>query len=278
MADDQYGHNKKTKKKKAWDVKEGKMHDDTDPKGRVDLRAPDFDVLVEQKGVNLKVYRTMYCPNVKSVDAAEHEIDCPLCNGSGWIDRNHICVKGFIQNQDMERMLDNAAGQHDGNSVLISFPIGVELQYFTRIELVDFTEIYFQRVMRKAGSNTDVLKYKACRVNMIIDKNNVEYFQDQDFKIDPNGNIQWLLRKPADEVIYSIHYECHIQYRATRAMHVARFTQYKAPGNPKVEHIKMNEQWLCTKEFLLRRKDINSGNDLEQQPLDNHENTTGEND
>lgn len=278
MADGGYGQNNKTKKKKAWDVKDGKMHEDTDAKGRVDLRAPDFDVMIEQKGVNLRVYRTMYCPNVKSVDGAEHEVDCSLCNGSGWIDRNPICVKGFLQNQELERMMDGMAGQHDGNSVLITFPIGVELQYFTRIELVDFTDIYFQRVLRAEGSDVDVLKYKACRVNMIIDKNGVEYYQDQDFKIDPNGNIKWLSRKPADFLPYSIHYEAHIQFRATRALHVNRFTQYKAPGNPKVEHIKMMEQWLCTKEFLLRRKDINTGNDLEQGPQDNHEDTTGDND
>lgn len=275
---DQYGHNNKTKKKKAWDVKESKLHDDTDAKGRVDLRVDDFDRLIEQKGVNFKVYRTSYCPNVKSVDGAEHEIDCQLCNGSGWIDRNPLCVKGFIQNQELERMLD-ASGQHDGNSVLITFPIGIELQYFTLIELVDFTDIYFQRVMRKPGSLVDVLKYKACRVNMVIDSNGVEYFQDQDYKLDPNGSIQWSsARKPADNVIYTIHYETHVQFRATKAMHVNRFTQYKAPGAPKVEHIKMMEQWLCTKEFLLRRKDINTGQDLEQGPMDNHTNTTGDND
>ena len=70
----QYGHNKKTKGTKGWNVKEAKLIPDTDPKGRVDLRVDDFDRLLEQKGVNLKVYRTGYCPNVKSVDGGEHEI------------------------------------------------------------------------------------------------------------------------------------------------------------------------------------------------------------
>jgi hypothetical protein len=134
--------------------------------------------------------------------------------------------------------------------------------------------------MRKPESDIDVLKYKACRVNQLIDKAGIEYFQGQDFVIDPSGNIKWVddTRKPADYQIYSIHYECHVQYRAVKAMHVSRFTQYKAPGNPLVEHVKMSEQWLCTKEFLLRKKDINTGNDSEQGPFDNHTNTTGEND
>lgn len=273
-----YGNNKTTKRKKAWDVKDGKLLIDDNPKGRVDLRIEDFDTLLLQKGVNLFVYRTMYCPNVKSADGAEHEIDCSLCNGSGFLDKNPITTKGFIQNQELERMLETQGGQHDGNSVLITFPIGVELQYFTLIELCDFTQIYFQRVLRKEGTNIDILKYKACRVNQVVDKNNVEYFQGQDFNIDPNGNVKWLTRKPADDVIYSIHYECHVQFRATRAMHVSRYTQYKAPGNPLVEHIKMPEQWLCTKEFLLRRRDINTNQDLNEGPFDNHTNTTGDND
>ena len=274
---EQYGHNKKTKGAKGWAVKESKILPDTDAKGRVDLRVDDFDRLIDQKGVNVKVYRTSYCPNVKSIDAAEHEINCPLCNGSGYLDRYPICTKAFIQNQDLERQMEGHAGQHDGNSVAMTFPIGIELQYFTRVDLIDFTDIYFQRILRKPGSNIDVLKYRACKVNMIIDKNNVEYFQDQDFKIDPSGNIMWTtLRKPADNVIYSVHYESHVQFRATRAMHVNRFTQYKAPGAPLVEHIKLPEQWVCTKEFLLRRKDIN-GQDQQQGPFDNHTNTTGDN-
>lgn len=272
-----YGNNKKTKKKKAWDVKDNALYDDTAPRGRVDLRIEDFDTLIEQKGVNLCVYRTMYCPNVKSVDAAEHEIDCPLCNGSGFMDKNPIQTKGFIQNQDLERMLDGQGGQHDGNSVLITFPIGIELQYFTLIELRDHTQIYFERILRKPGSNVDNLKYKACRVNQVVDKNNVEYFQGQDFDIDPNGNIKWRARKPTDGTIYSLHYECHTQFRASRAMHVSRFTQYKAPGEPLVEMIKLPEQWLCTKEFLVRRKNL-AGLDQMQGPYDNHTNTTDDND
>jgi hypothetical protein len=271
-----YGNNKTTKKQKAWDVRDNKLLVDDNPKGRVDLRIEDFDTLLLQKGVNLFVYRTMYCPNVKSVDAAEHEIDCHLCNGSGFLDKNPIKSKGFLQNQELERMMDGSAGQHDGNSVLITFPIGIELQYFTLIELCDFTQIYFERILRLNANPVDVLKYKACRVNQVIDKNGVEYFQGQDFVIDPGGNIKWIDRKPADGVIYSIHYECHIQFRATRAMHVSRFTQYKAPGEPLVEHIKMPEQWLCTKEFLVRRKDINKA-DIEQGPFDVHVNTTGDN-
>lgn len=272
-----YGHNKTTKKKRGWNVKDGKTEAIGDSRGRVDLRVADFDTLINQKGANVKVYRSMYCPNVKSIDGGEHEIDCQLCNGSGYIDLDPIPMKAFIQTQDLEKM-EGAAGYHDGNTVLATFPIGVELQYFTRVELCDFTDIYYQRVIRKAGDNVDVLKYKACRVNAIVDKNNLRYEQNSDFNINPNGDIIWngpTGRIPADGTPYSIHYEMHLIFRAVKAQHVNRFTQWRTTGQ--IEHVKMNEQWMLTKEFLLRKRDINTNQDLEQGPYDNHVDTKGDN-
>jgi hypothetical protein len=271
-------NNQNTKNIKAWNVKPAKIFEDDVPVARVDIKVEDYDRLIMQKGINLCVFRSMYCPNTKSTDGAEHEIDCPLCNGSGYIDVNPIKTRGFIQNQALEKMLDNQGGQFDGNSVSITFLSGIELQYFTLIELNDFTQIYYQRIKRKAGSNIDILKYRACRVNVIMDSNGVQYYQDNDFKIDPNGSILWSgARKPADHIIYSIHYECHVQFRAVRAMHVNRYTQYKPSGEALVSHVKLPEQWLATKEFLVRRHDINTNQDLQEGPFDNHTNTTGDN-
>lgn len=265
-----HGHNKKTKKQEAWNVKTSKLRPDSAAKGRVDLDPFKFEDLIEQKGVNVKVYRTLYCPNVKSVDGAEHNIDCTTCNGSEFIDLEPLCVKAIIQNQNLEE-LAKVEGYVDGNHVAMTFPIGIELQYFTLIELIDFTEIYYQRILRKVGDKTDVLKYHTCRVNVVIDSNGVRYYQDQDFEIDVNGNIKWgTTRFPADNVIYSIHYEAAVQFRAVSAMHVNRFSQYKPDGvNGQVEHLKFQEQWMCAKEFLVKRKD-QAGNELKQGPYDNH--------
>ena len=264
-----YGHNKNTKKKQGWNVRDSVTRPELgDPRSRVDLDPMAFDRLIQQKGVKVKVYRSMFCPKVKSVDSAEHEIDCDLCNGSGFVDYDPLCTTGVIQNQEfiLNAMVE---GNVDANSVAITFPIGIELQYFTKIELEDFTEIYFQRVLRNPDSDTDVLKYSACRVNVLIDYDGVRYYQDQDFKIDQSGNIKWTnpLRTPSDNKVYSIHYESKVQFRATRAMHVNRFSQVK--GSEGIEFLKFQEQWLCTKEYLVKRTDQN-GNELFQGPFDNH--------
>lgn len=364
-----YGHNKTTKKAPGWNVKDSKTRHETNSRERVDLIPEAFDRLIGQKGVIAKVYRTLYCPNVKSVDGAEHEIDCKVCNGSGFLDVDPICVPVYIQTQELNE-LPNVEGMFDGNTILITFPIGVEVQYFTKIELHDFTDVFPQRVLRKKGSLIDVLKYPACNVNVLVQTDGetlTRYYQGIDFTLDLNGNVKWLTsgeqrrltfsavpdagtftitygtlttaalqfnatanqvqtalralaglgdvavggnftdgflitfvgvdspiaavtstssltngvdpvnitvanasvkaRKPNDNRPYSIHYEAHTQYRAKAAAHSNRFTQV-AHGE-QVEHIKMQEQWYCTKEFLVRRKDKN-GNDLEQGPYDNH--------
>lgn len=263
-----HGHNRKTKKRKSWDVVESRTAPDTSPRERVDLNPFAFSRLIEQKGVDCCVYRTMYCPNVKSVDGAEHNFDCTACNGSGFIDFDPIKTKVFIQAQELDKM-PKEEGFVDGNTVQMSFPIGVELQYFTRIDLEDFTDIFFQRVLRTEGSDVDVLKYSALRVNGLIDRDSVRYYADKDFKINKEGNIEWLTggTKPADNTPYSIHYEAKQQYRATRAAHVNRFTQYKIDS--RIEFIKMPEQWYTAKEFMPKREDLD-GNELEQGPYDNH--------
>jgi len=243
----------------------------TGTRQRVDLDPFAFDDLIETKGVGVKVYRTSYCPNTKSADGAEHNIDCALCNGSGWVDLRPICTKAFISSIALEK-LAKMEGLLDNNSVVMTFKTGISLQYFTLIELEDFSDIYIQRFMRDPGGATDILKYRACRVNFVLDRGGTEYFQDSDFKIDNNGDITWLATptaaKPADNEVVSIHYEARVQFRAIRASHVNRFSQY-TNGND-TEFLKFPESWILQKEFLVRRQDEATGTDLRVALYDNH--------
>jgi hypothetical protein len=266
-------HNDATNRVKGWNVVDPRSFEDSEPQERVNLDPEAFDRIIKQKGVFVKLYRSTYCPNVKSIDGGEHNIDCDLCNGSGWLDVYPICVKAFIQSQNNEKSMQ-AQGYVDDNTVMFTFPIGIELQYFTLIELRDFTDIYIQRVARAPGQK-DSLKYKALRVNVLVDKNNIEYLEGSDFSIDQNGRIEWKPGKgPAEETIYSVHYEAKVQFRATTAIHVNRFTQVSGDANSEV-HIKMPEQWMCTKEFLVRNRD-EQGNDIPANPIPDYDEETPE--
>lgn len=186
-----YGNNRTTKRRRSWDVKETATGPELNSLARVDLDLAAFDTLLLQKGTNCRIFRTMYCPKVKSVDGAEHEIDCNLCAGTGFIDFDPICARVMIMSQALENM-PKVEGMVDGNTVLMTFPIGIELQYFTRIELEDYQDIFFQNVLRNPNANTDVLKYRAVNVNGLIDSQGVRYYPGTDFEINTDGNIRWL--------------------------------------------------------------------------------------
>jgi hypothetical protein len=248
-------------KPQGWDVKVATIIPAKHSPTRVDISVEDFEKLLREKGSRVRVFRTVFCPNVKSIDGAEHNIDCDLCNGSGFLDARPIETVAFIQNQVLEKM-PFVEGMVDGNSVAVTFPTGIELQYFTLMELMDFQQPYFQRVKRQQGQ-VDVLKYRAHRVNFCVDQHGKEYFPDADFGLDDNGSILWTPNKgPDPDTIYSIHYEAAVQFRAVRAMHSNRYTQVYSPEDGgKIIHVKLPEQWMLSKEFLVKRKD-RDGNEI----------------
>lgn len=222
--------------------------------GKVNVRVKDTDNLVLGQGVRVKVFRTTYCPNVKSIDGSEHEIDCPLCHGAQFIDRYPMESIAFVQSQVNEASAF-AEGIYDGNTVAVTFMRDIELQYFTLIELCDFTDIYIQRLKRQDG-DVDVLKYKGERVNLLEDSSGKQYYEGSDFHLDVNGNIKWCPNKgPMPETIYSVQYECNVRFRAVKAMHVNRFNNITMTEGD--VQLKINEQWLMEKDYLVERKDIN---------------------
>lgn len=221
-------------------------------KGKVNLTPEAINLLVQQQGVRVRVYRTTFCPNVKSIDGGEHEIDCPLCFGNGFLDRKPIEALAFIQSQSLEK-LHEANGYWDGNSVSATLQLGISLQYFTLVELCDFEEVFIERIKRQAG-DSDRLKYRASCINLLADSTGKEYFAGVDFDLSEEGDVKWKAGKgPQMDAIYSINYEAAIQFRAVQAMHVARFAQVRNKGV--VQMIKLNEQWMLQKEYLVERTD-----------------------
>lgn len=220
--------------------------------GRPNLRVENLDRLIFDQGVRVKVYRTIFCPNVKSIDGAEHDIDCPLCYGEGFLDRYAMSCYAFIQGQTRDPQ-HNSEGIYDGNNVQATFQMGIELQYFTLVELVDYTEQFYERVRRQDGK-VDVLRYPGVKINLLLDQYGKEWYEGTDFILDQNGNVAWCSNKSPDPgTIFSINYDTRVRFRALKAMHSNRFAQVATKGS--TEMLKMPEQWLLAKAYLVTRKD-----------------------
>lgn len=226
-------------------------------KARVNLKPDQFDTLIKQQGIQVKVYRTILCPNVKSIDGAEHEINCPVCKSSGFLDLSPIDTWAFIQDQTLEKA-GEPEGYIDHSSAKATFLSGITLQYFTRVEVPGHFDTFFERIKRQEG-RIDRLKYSAVQVNALTDGCR-QYYSGIDFNLDPNGDIHWLDGKGPDEgMIYSVHYAIVLQYRAIQAQHVNRFAQSANGGE--IRFSRLPECWLLQKIYLADRKDYR-GNQL----------------
>ena len=233
-----------------------------------DIRVKDLNTLIYHQGVRVKVYQTLFCPNLKSIDGKEHNIDCQVCQGLNFIDLNPIETHAFIQGQSREVLFEanNTGTNFEEQTVLASFIGGIEISYYTRIELVDYAEIYKQLVQRQPFGDIDRLHFKAVKMDAIIDQNGVQYFENTDFVLDRNGDIQWLSelgsKRPSANSIYSVHCRIAVSYRATRAIHCDRFGSNSFKTSD-LEVVEFPVQWVLKKAFLFRKEDSESGQRLE---------------
>lgn len=235
--------------------------------GRVNLKVEDFDRLLEQKGVRVKIFRSMLCPRVASIDGQEHDVECPLCHGAQFIDRACNETIAFFQGQDGEKD-QQAEGLVDGDTIKATFARGIELQYFTRVDLIDFEDAFYQRVKRQRGP-VDYLRYQATCVNILIASDGKEYHVGNDFELDPSGSIRWKTgRSPEAGTIYSVHYQMKKSFRAIKARHIERYTQVQKSNE--VEMVKLFEQWVLQKDYLVERKDF-LGNPLPENKINDEE-------
>jgi len=144
------------------------------------------------------------------------------------------------------------------------------LQMFSRIELIDFAEDFYELIVRQEGTDIDRLKYPACEVLGLFVKagsNTAERFHyGTDFVLDVNGDVQWIgAHVPSDRQIYSIYYRHHPVYRAIKAVHIDRYSQdnhkkSNIEGPTKTvganTYVKMPEAWILKRDYLLERRDL----------------------
>lgn len=228
-----------------------------------------LDQLILDLGVRVRVWHSTICPNMSSLESIDHDINCSVCNNN-MIDFDCQETTALFQQQDMAESF-KVQGTYHIDKILVTFLSGITLQTFTKVELLDFEEDFFELVQRKTGSATDVLKYSACKVLgafAIVSNTLVRYHADTDFTIDVNGNVKWIgTHKPADNDVYSIYYQYHPVFRAIEAVHRDRYTQFNLKTEtikgPKktvngVTYVKLPETWVLKRDYLIERRDKNN--------------------
>ena len=223
-----------------------------------------LDQLVKDLGVRVRLYKSTLIPNMTSLESMDQDLNSSVGNNN-MIDFDPTETIAMFQQQDLMEQF-KVHGTFHLDEVLVSFLSGQTLAPFAKIEILDFEEDFYELVQRQEGTDIDNLKYAAtCSIGVFTaTTNSIErYYEGTDYKINQDGNIEWTgSHRPAARQIYSIYYRYHPIYRAVKAVHRDRFSQFNdRPQNikaPKVTiegatYVKMPETWVIKRDYLLER-------------------------
>lgn len=111
------------------------------------------------------------------------------------------------------------------------------------------------------STGVDRLQYPATCVEHLIDANGVEYFENRDFKITADGNIQWLgQNRPGFDVkigrgvVYSIRYRYVPFFIVARIVHEIRVSQVTNPATFDRSLERMPYQVMVVREKVFQDK------------------------
>lgn len=225
--------------------------------------------VVKDLGVRVRVYKSTLCPNMTSLESADHDITCKVCN-NGMIDFEPFETIAMFQQQSLTDQF-KVQGTFHIDEIFATFLSGISLQVFTKVEILDFKEPFYELVQRQEGTDIDNLKYCASCIDglFVVEGQTIREFQEgAHFNLTADGNIKWrTANRPSDRAIYSVYYHYAPVYRAINAVHRDRYSQYNSRPNliqaPKVTvdgntYVKLPEAWILKRDYILDSRDQNT--------------------
>jgi len=212
---------------------------------RVDLKPEEFENLIEDQGIYVRITPSILCPNRTDLGDTNHVLDCPLCFGDQLIDspENAVETWAFLQGIKGQKELQ-VQGIYDIKDATITTKQAVKLYYWYKIEVLDFSAVYNQLLKRGTG-DTDRIRYSSAKPGsapltvltdevlqasapdvptICIDSSGIRYARDKDFKI-ADRQLQWLskLRRPKSGTLYSLIYPVLPTFRVLDLVHEHRY-------------------------------------------------------
>ena len=201
------------------------------PPGRIDFRVDEFDQLIEDQGVRVKITPSILCPNRTEIHGTNHVLECPVCFGDEAVDlpKKSITTFAYIQGIKMDRIFE-AQWQWDPKDAMISTQSDIRLYYWYKVEILDIASVYNQ-LIKRASTTVDNLRYIPIAASTdtdfhIIDSVGKEFEKDKHYRV-KNQTIIWKSlvsgQSPEAGKLFSIVYPVLPTFRVLTLLHENRY-------------------------------------------------------
>ena len=230
------------------------------------IRASAFKQLVEQRGIRFIHRKAAPCPNMTSIDANNHDPDCKICGGNGFLFYTEKEIVGTFISNSLQKNYE-AQGIWEIGSAMVSMPYEyedgtqAEFQQFDQLIIPDFTIRLWQlKHYENTPDGTQQLRYpiqKSDYFAYVDDSGNmVELVEGTDFSV-IDGKIKWLKSLPynASEdlgVVFTANYFAHPVYIVQQHARELRITQEMDAAGNKIAK-RMNQQLIVKRDFLANK-------------------------
>ena len=233
--------------------------------GRVDLMPEEFNNLIEDQGIMVRIIPAVLCPNRTGLYDTNHKLDCPLCFGDEVIDIRCKAIEdwAYVQGIKLDKNFE-VQGVWDVKDAQITVRAGVRLYYAYKIEIIDFSSVFNQLLNRGIG-DTDRVRYNPApdcdTPYYLVDSAGINYELNIDYKIS-DYQIRWLgINRPATGKLYSFTYPVLPTFRVVELIHENRY-YYKAFRQSKKTPVQLPQQAIIKLDFLSK----GSGSNIERTP------------
>jgi len=237
--------------------------------GRVSLVIDEFNNLIEDQGIMVRVTPSVICPRrtgeVEDNMNINHDLNCPICHGRSVVDLDHLAQDdwAFIQGITLDKTFTESS-RYDMKDAFMTFRSPLRVSYWYKIEIIDFGS-QFNELIHKNGKETrDRIRYPALdpedgNIFALIDGAGDTYELGTDYDI--NGQyIEWkTARMPPEDRLFSFLYPVLPTFRVLDLPHENRY-YYDSDKNPVKVPEQLPQQAHIRWDFMA----VGSGSDIAQ--------------
>jgi hypothetical protein len=228
-----------------------------------------FSQLIRSQGVRMLHYRAIPDCQGMASRGDGHAVQSTRSDSDGYIYKEAGIITSFFSSnsqhphQEVQGLLPNARAYITAPDFYDDKPdCPVLFSAWDRLFLMDIEiRVVTNQFVEASRTGIDRLQFPATCVEHLIDSHGIEYFENIDFKITEEGNIQWLGQKQPgfDAVmgrgrVYTIRYRYTPFFIVNTLLHEIRVSQITNMSTGKRSLERMPYQVEVVREFVFKDK------------------------